>query len=491
MNKTAIYARFSSIDSYNKDDSFSQSIQNQIAILTKYAESHDLNVVKVYADDNRTGSNMNRPELQELLKDAAEGKIDTILVKDLSRFGRSYREVGEYIEKIFPAFNIRFISVNDNYDSINSKDDLSLALKNYINHLYSKESSKKIRKVMALRAEKEPILTTKYGYTIENKVITIDKEAAENVKLIFKLAQDGMNAVEIAKELDRRGILTPAEYAKLKKGKVSEVKKPNWNSGVITSILRDEAYTGKFTNLIQSKYMNNTFRTSHTVSIPAIIDEETFNNTPKLYRYTPEEVEIKSKHLVSIIRCTDCDERRKVSAHKYRYHGGYLSPKMVDDKVMYVCHLCGKVIDPEELETKIYKDLVTDIKKIASNRETYILRMIKELGAVETVALDANTIQEKMKTLFEKYLKGEIEYNVYHDEQNNLTKLLLDNEINKRNLKHQTLTTYSLRNKIIRFLNSVNIKEEDHLEFIRENAAEVFYSFETKDIKFIYPFMKN
>lgn len=117
--------------------------------------------------------------------------------------------------------------------------------------------------------------------------------------------------------------------------------------------------------------------------------------------------------------------------------------------------------------------------------------MIKELGAVETVALDANTIQEKMKTLFEKYLKGEIEYNVYHDEQNNLTKLLLDNEINKRNLKHQTLTTYSLRNKIIRFLNSVNIKEEDHLEFIRENAAEVFYSFETKDIKFIYPFMKN
>lgn len=363
MNKTAIYARFSSIDSYNKDDSFSQSIQNQIAILTKYAESHDLNVVKVYADDNRTGSNMNRPELQELLKDAAEGKIDTILVKDLSRFGRSYREVGEYIEKIFPAFNIRFISVNDNYDSINSKDDLSLALKNYINHLYSKESSKKIRKVMALRAEKEPILTTKYGYTIENKVITIDKEAAENVKLIFKLAQDGMNAVEIAKELDRRGILTPAEYAKLKKGKVSEVKKPNWNSGVITSILRDEAYTGKFTNLIQSKYMNNTFRTSHTVSIPAIIDEETFNNTPKLYRYTPEEVEIKSKHLVSIIRCTDCDERRKVSAHKYRYHGGYLSPKMVDDKVMYVCHLCGKVIDPEELETKIYKDLVTDIKK--------------------------------------------------------------------------------------------------------------------------------
>ena len=85
MNKTAIYARFSSIDSYNKDDSFSQSIQNQIAILTKYAESHDLNVVKVYADDNRTGSNMNRPELQELLKDAAEGKIDTILVKDLSR----------------------------------------------------------------------------------------------------------------------------------------------------------------------------------------------------------------------------------------------------------------------------------------------------------------------------------------------------------------------------------------------------------------------
>ena len=96
-----------------------------------------------------------------------------------------------------------------------------------------------------------------------------------------------------------------------------------------------------------------------------------------------------------------------------------------------------------------------------------------------------------MKTLFEKYIKGELDYNKYQDEQNNLTKLLLDNEINKRNLKHQTLTTYSLRNKIIRFLNSINIKEDDHLEFIKENVSEVYYSFETKQTKFVYQFMKN
>lgn len=130
MNKTGIYARFSSIDTSKDGDSPSKSIQNQIAILSKYAENNNLNVVKVYADDNKTGSNMNRPMLQELLQDASIGKIDTILVKDLSRFGRNYMEVGQYIDRIFPAFNIRFISVNDNYDSASSKDDLTLALKN-------------------------------------------------------------------------------------------------------------------------------------------------------------------------------------------------------------------------------------------------------------------------------------------------------------------------------------------------------------------------
>lgn len=491
MNKTGIYARFSSIDTSKDGDSPSKSIQNQIAILSKYAENNNLNVVKVYADDNKTGSNMNRPMLQELLQDASIGKIDTILVKDLSRFGRNYMEVGQYIDRIFPAFNIRFISVNDNYDSASSKDDLTLALKNYINHLYSKETSKKIRKVMALRAEKEPILTTKYGYIIENKKITIDPYASEIVKLIFKLAQEGYTAVAITKELNKRGILNPSQYAKLKKGSTDSIKAPNWNSGVIVSILRDEAYTGKFTNLVQSKYMNNTYRTEHVVEIPKIIDEETFNTTPKLYRFSLEESEMKSKHLVSIVRCADCDNKRKNSTRTYRYNGGFLSPKIVNGKTKYVCHLCGKQVEPEELEEKIYNDLVIDIKNIANHRESYINKMIKELGAKEVMPLDTSMIHDKMKALFEEYLKGNLNYKSYKDEQNNLTKLLLDNEINKRNLKHQTLTMYSLRNKIIRYLNSINIKEDDHLRFIRENVSEVFYSLETKETKFVYPFMKN
>lgn len=117
--------------------------------------------------------------------------------------------------------------------------------------------------------------------------------------------------------------------------------------------------------------------------------------------------------------------------------------------------------------------------------------MIKELGAKEVMPLDTSMFHDKMKALFEEYLKGNLNYKSYKDEQNNLTKLLLDNEINKRNLKHQTLTMYSLRNKIIRYLNSINIKEDYRLRFIRENVSEVFYSLETKETKFVYPFMKN
>lgn len=120
-----------------------------------------------------------------------------------------------------------------------------------------------------------------------------------------------------------------------------------------------------------------------------------------------------------------------------------------------------------------------------------INKMIKELGAKEVMPLDTSMIHDKMKALFEENLKGNLNYKSYKDEQNNLTKLLLDNEINKRNLNHQTLTMYSLSNKIIRYLNSINIKEDDHLRFIRENVSEVFYSLETKETKFVYSFMKN
>ena len=132
MTKVGIYARYSSVDILVGEDSQSRSIKNQIDILTKYANEHNFKIYKVYSDYHKSGAEMDRPGLQELLTDASEGNLNTILVKDLSRFGRNYMEVGNYIDNIFPSFGIRFISVNDNYDSLETKDDLAIALKNFI-----------------------------------------------------------------------------------------------------------------------------------------------------------------------------------------------------------------------------------------------------------------------------------------------------------------------------------------------------------------------
>lgn len=486
MSKVGIYARYSNIDKLVGEDQESRSIKNQIDILTKYVNDHNLKLVRVYADYHKTGSNMDRPALQELLQDASEGKIDTIVVKDLSRFGRNYMEVGEYIEKIFPAFGIRFISVNDNYDSSLTKDDLSIAIKNYINHLYSKESSKKIRKAMALRAEKEPILTWKYGYNIKNKVITIDDYSANIVKEIFKLANDGLNLSQIANKLNEERILCPSEYRNQKLGRT--IGEGLWKPISVSKILRDEAYTGTFTNLVQSKYLNNTFRTEHKVTIPKIIDKDYFDKTPKYYMHSDEESKYQNEHLLRLIRCADCE---KIAESKKKFYHGFMSPKLINDEVKYVCYNCRCELDSCKIEEHIYKNLVIDLSKIASNKETYITKLSKELGAVEKINLDSNSINQQMKSLFERYLKGEISYKEYNDGQNNLTSYLINNEINKRNQKNTVLTTYALRNKVIRYLNSLDMKEADHLKFIKENVIEVYYSIKSGKSKFIYPFMKE
>ena len=135
-NKLAvIYARFSAED--NEDNGGARSIENQITLLSEYAHKNNFKIVKTYADYGKTGTNMNRPGLKELYKDMYEGLFDTIIVKDLSRFSRNYIEAGEYLENIFPSFNIRFISVSDNYDSAYNSDDESIVLRNFLNSMYS------------------------------------------------------------------------------------------------------------------------------------------------------------------------------------------------------------------------------------------------------------------------------------------------------------------------------------------------------------------
>lgn len=209
----------------------SASIDNQRTMLRKYAEEHGFEIHDEYIDDGISGTTFQRPGVQRLLDDAKTGIINTIIVKDLSRFGRNYIEVGQYIDYVFPAFGIRFIAIQDNVDTEN-RDSGSMEMMpimNIFNEWHAANTSKKIRAVRRANA-KEGIYTAKkasYGYkmgTDKKRAPVIDEETAPIVRRIFEMYASGLSPNKISEVLNLEGIPSPATYAYTHNG---QKPKPN------------------------------------------------------------------------------------------------------------------------------------------------------------------------------------------------------------------------------------------------------------------------
>lgn len=262
--RIAIYIRLSKEDDKGKEES--NSITMQRALLERFIEEHlveereDGYVIFEFCDDGYTGTNFKRPAMTEMLEMAKAQKIDCIIVKDFSRFARDYIELGSYLEQIFPFMGIRFISVNDGYDSKDyqgSIADIDVDFKNLLYDLYSKDLSEKVRSSLTARKEKGQYVSanTPFGYRKDpndrHKLIVADEEA-EIVKQIFALTVDGNTSVQIAKLFNENNVKTPIQY-KIESGETSRKpkgKKFLWNSSTICQILRNEVYIG---NIVQKK----------------------------------------------------------------------------------------------------------------------------------------------------------------------------------------------------------------------------------------------
>lgn len=214
----AVYLRLSRDDG---DKVESDSIRNQRSLLRDFANQHnDITLVKEYIDDGYSGANFERPGFQKMLEDAKEHKINCIIVKDLSRLGRNYIETGRYLEKIFPVLGIRFIAVNDHYDSAdteNDADQIIVPFKNLINDAYCRDISIKIRSQFDVKRKRGQFISNYacYGYKKDpdNKNhLVIDEYAAEIVRTIFNMKLDGFSAQNIAADLSDMGVLIPTEY---------------------------------------------------------------------------------------------------------------------------------------------------------------------------------------------------------------------------------------------------------------------------------------
>ena len=210
-------------------------IEKQKKLLAKYAKEHGFTNTKFYVDDGYTGTNFNRPGFQQMLEDMEMGYISTVIVKDSSRFGRNYLEVGQYTDYYFPEHNIRFIAINDCIDSDNGEDDFS-AFRNVMNEMYAKDISRKVRSSHRLRGNAgEPLAPPPYGYVKDpenKKKWIIDPDAAEVVRRIFRLCIEG-NGNETMDWLDRNGLWAPQGVYPTQLQLRPEQCRAIWNEGKI------------------------------------------------------------------------------------------------------------------------------------------------------------------------------------------------------------------------------------------------------------------
>lgn len=237
------------------EDGESNSIQNQKQLLTKVAKEYGYTNILIFTDDGITGTTMNRPGFQAMIQEIERGKVQAVFVKDLSRLGRNYREVGYYTEEYFPEHDVRFVSVSDGIDTEQGEDDLA-PFRNIMNEWYAKDISKKRRIVNKMKGNAgEPLSPPPYGYIKdpENpKRWIIDEEAASVVRRIFKMTLEGFGLGEIATQLDKDGIMTPTNYwlsrGVNRGGKKGAERATYWRHSTVAKILTLQEYCGDVIN---------------------------------------------------------------------------------------------------------------------------------------------------------------------------------------------------------------------------------------------------
>ena len=327
---TALYCRLSRDDELSGD---SNSIVHQKEILSAYAEKRGFENTRFYVDDGYSGTNFNRPDFLRMMEDVNNGLVGTIIVKDMSRFGRDYIMVGYYTEIMLPQMDIRFIAVNDNVDSENQADNDFTPFRNIINEWYAKDTSKKIRSVLKAKGNSGKHLSVipPFGYKKDpndKEKWIIDEEAAQIVKKIFRMYLDGNTMGGIARKLTEEGIETPKLYAEnrgIKHYKAATYPEI-WSRISVEYILSNYEYTGSTVNF---KTKRKSFKNKKQViqdkedwavfegTQEAIIDKETFETVQKMRGTKRAYTKFNEVNIFSgLLYCADCGGRMTIRRRK-------------------------------------------------------------------------------------------------------------------------------------------------------------------------------
>lgn len=419
---TALYLRLSKDDKDVGGSKIeSNSISSQRDLLYTYIQNHvELKIFDIYIDDGYSGSNFDRPEFKRMMEDVYTGKVNCVIVKDLSRFGRDYIEAGRFIQKAFPALNVRFIAVIDNYDSLyadNTDKGLILPVKNFVNDSYCRDISTKVKAQQNIKRIEGKCISafSPYGYQRnpddKNRLI-VDKYAANIVKNIFAWKMVGMSMAAIADKLNTAGVLSPMEYKKslgIKyytgfEGSVNA----RWAATSVKRILINQVYIG---NMVQGKQEKINYKLKKRINKPedewicvkhtheAIVSEMEFWAVQDLLKYDGRASQNTDKaNLFSgILICADCKAPMIKRANTYKGR----------KKVFFICQTknnclgCSRhSVSEEQLKRIIFKEIKKYLKLLVSYSE-----IVKYLDDLKVNYNQVKDHKLQVATLHEQYIK--------------------------------------------------------------------------------------
>lgn len=403
MYRVAVYVRLSIEEKRDRKESESIEYQKQL-IFDYIKEQDDMEIYAVYCDNGETGTNFERDDFQRMMYDVYNGKVNCIIVKDLSRFGREYIEMGDYLEKIFPLIGVRFIAINDHYDNKVEMFNISVPIKNIINTLYAKDLSKKSAAALRMKQINGEYIGDHpvYGYvkSKEDKhKLVIDEEAAEVVRMIFNWKAEGCSNVSICRKLFELKIMPPARY-KYDKGILKNKKYANlehWTDSTIALMLKNEMYIG---NMPQGKTKSHFFDGKRIEKIKPedwvivegthepIVSKDLFDKVQHVvmeYRETHKKVfeaQRRRKPVENVLKgkvlCGTC-------GHKCKLHGGMRNGK---PNYHYRCSL--HIAFPQECDYISVKDEM--LKEI-------VLKSVKlQISGLADLKMSFDKIMKKQNT---------------------------------------------------------------------------------------------
>ena len=473
---TAIYARLS-VENSGKDDD-GNSLQNQIAVCKDYLDGcPHLRLTEVYSDNGRTGTVFDRPAWNRLMDDVRTGKIQCIVVRDLSRFGRDYVETGSYLEKIFPALGTRFISVKENFDNFtcgNAMESLSVSLQNLVNAMYSRDISKKVS--TALRAQMETgkfrNRNLPYGYLWngDKTAYVVDEEAAAVVRQIFEWKRQEVSVYTIVERLKAGGIESPERHKRRAGSRNGDnILGEGWCPSTIRGILQNRAYIGemvcgKSETALYKGLKKHVTETDKWIVVPdahpPIISASDFEAVERQMQKDSTHRETAMEWSADIragmidlfagkIFCADCGKRMYYKRQRIQCKG-------VAFRGVYDCstHMrrghgtCFKhAMRQDALNEKVF-NAIRDQLQVALDYEKFLLAMRggsgeasvreKHKAAVASVKLRLNALKKKRAGLYESYAEGILNEEEYafakqtYEEQYEALNRLLDEAVERR-----------------------------------------------------------